>query len=175
MVLAHRVFTFNICGTKWYLMWLLLYRDYYSSCYCMRSRVQLFVTHGLLALQAPLFMEFSKQEYWSGLPFPPPGNLAHPGTKPESPALAGDSLPLEPPKKPSDYCIPNHHFPNWIKDLYLPDRKSLFHCGDSRNSKSRICSSKCLRVSQSAREEGLLFTGPWSVWCRTTTPLSFPA
>ena len=96
-------------------MWLLLYRDYYSCYSCMLSRVQLFVTHGLLALQAPLFKEFSRQEYWSRLPLPPPGSLAHPGTKPASPAfpaLAGDSLPLAPPRKPSDYCIPNHHFPN---------------------------------------------------------------
>ena len=44
-------------------MWLLLYRDYYSCYCCMVSHVQLFVTHGLLALQAPLFMEFSRQEY----------------------------------------------------------------------------------------------------------------
>ena len=96
-------------------MWLLLYRDYYSCYCCMVSHVQLFVTHGLLALQAPLFMEFSRQEYWSGLPLPPPGNLAHPGTKPASlasSALAQDSLPPEPPRKPSDYCISNHHFPN---------------------------------------------------------------
>ena len=39
-------------------------------------------------------MEFSRPEYWSGLPFPPPGNLPHPGIEPTSPALAGGSLPL---------------------------------------------------------------------------------
>ena len=52
--------------------------------------------------QAPLSMGFLRQEYWSGLPWPPPGDLPNPGIKPRSPALqAGDSLPFEPPGKPS--------------------------------------------------------------------------
>ena len=42
-------------------------------------------------------MGFSRQEYWSGLPFPPPGDLPDPGTEPVSPALQADSLPTEPP------------------------------------------------------------------------------
>ena len=53
--------------------------------------------------QAPLSMGFSKQEYWSGLPFPSPGELPHPGTEPTfpvSPALAGGFLTIEPPGKP---------------------------------------------------------------------------
>ena len=45
-------------------------------------------------------MEFSKQEYWSGLPFPSPGDLPDPGIEPRSPALQADSLPPEPPRKP---------------------------------------------------------------------------
>ena len=49
------------------------------------------------ALQAPLFMGFSRQEYWSGLPFAPPGDLPDPGIKPGSLALQVDSLPSEPP------------------------------------------------------------------------------
>ena len=55
------------------------------------SHVQFFGTPWTVALQAPLLMEFSRQEYWSGLPFPP-GDLSHPGFKPTSrlsPALAG--------------------------------------------------------------------------------------
>ena len=44
--------------------------------------------------QAPLSMGFSRQEYWSGLPCPPPGDLPNPGIKPASPALNVDSLPL---------------------------------------------------------------------------------
>ena len=56
------------------------------------SHVQLFMTPWTVACQAPLSMGFSKQEYWSGLPCPPPGDLPNPGTEPESlmsPALAG--------------------------------------------------------------------------------------
>ena len=58
----------------------------------MLSRVRLFVTLWTVAHQAPLSMEFSRQEYWSGLPFPPPGDLPDPEIKTEScttPAFAG--------------------------------------------------------------------------------------
>ena len=64
------------------------------------SRVQLFLTPGTVAHQAPLSMRFSRQEYWSGLPFPPSGDFPDPGIKPAfpaSPALQVDSLPLELP------------------------------------------------------------------------------
>ena len=47
-------------------------------------------------------MEFSRQEYWSGLPCPPPGDLPNPGIKLQSPALQVDSLPTEPPEKPKN-------------------------------------------------------------------------
>ena len=50
--------------------------------------------------QAPLPMEFSKQGYWSGLPFPTLGDLLDPGIEPRYPALQADSLPSEPPGKP---------------------------------------------------------------------------
>ena len=56
------------------------------------SHVWLFATPGTVACQTPLSMEFSRQEYWSGLPFPLPGDLLHQGIKPESlgsPALTG--------------------------------------------------------------------------------------
>ena len=61
---------------------------------CALSRVRLIAIPWTVARQAPLCMEFSRQEYWSGLPFPPPGDLPQPGIEPRSPALAGDSLPL---------------------------------------------------------------------------------
>ena len=51
--------------------------------------------------QAPLSMGFSRQEHWSGLPLPSPGDLPDPGREPGSPALLADSLPLMPPGKPS--------------------------------------------------------------------------
>ena len=53
-----------------------------------------------IAHQAPLSMEFPRQEYWSGLPFLSPGDLLDPEIKPGSPALQADSLPSEPPGKP---------------------------------------------------------------------------
>ena len=58
-------------------------------CVCVLSRVQLFVTPWTVAHQAPLSMGFSRQEYWSGLPFPSPDDLPDPGIDPFSPALAG--------------------------------------------------------------------------------------
>ena len=58
------------------------------------------VTLWTVACQAPLSLGFSRQEYWSGLPFPSPGNLPSPGIEPKSAALQADSLPSEPPGKP---------------------------------------------------------------------------
>ena len=56
------------------------------------THVRLFGTPWAVALQAPLSMEFSRQEYWSGLPCPSPGDLPDPGIGPGSPALQADSL-----------------------------------------------------------------------------------
>jgi len=63
------------------------------------SHVQPFATPWSVAYQDPLSMEFSRQEYWSGLPFPSPGDLPDPGIEPVSPALQADALPSEPPGK----------------------------------------------------------------------------
>ena len=54
-----------------------------------------------VACQAPLHARFSSKKYWNGLPFPSPGNLPDPGIEHRSPALQADSLPSEPPGKPS--------------------------------------------------------------------------
>ena len=59
------------------------------------------MTPWTIAYQAPLSMEFSRQEFWSGLLFPSPGDLPNPGVKPRSPTLQEDSLPTEPPGKPN--------------------------------------------------------------------------
>ena len=61
------------------------------------SRVRLFATPCTIAYHAPQSMEFSRQEYWSGLPFPSPEDLPNPGVEPGSPALQADALPSEPP------------------------------------------------------------------------------
>ena len=61
------------------------------------SHVQLFATPWTVAYQAPPSIKFSRQEFWSGLPFPFPGDLPDPGLEPGSPALQADALPSEPP------------------------------------------------------------------------------
>ena len=60
---------------------------------CVLSRVRLPATPWTVARQAPLPVGFSRQEYWSALPFPPPGALPHPGVKPASLRSQADSLP----------------------------------------------------------------------------------
>ena len=63
------------------------------------SRIQLFATPWTVALQAPPSMEFSRQDYWGGLPFPSPGDLPDPGIKPRLPTLQTDALLSKPPGK----------------------------------------------------------------------------
>ena len=66
---------------------------------------QLFATPWTVAYQVPPSMRFSRQEYWSGLPFPSPGDLPNPAIEPRSPTLQADALPSEedalPPGKPT--------------------------------------------------------------------------
>ena len=73
------------------------------------SHVRLFATPWTVACQVPLSMGFSRQEDWSKLPFPSPGDLTDPGIKPGYPALQADSLPTE---------LQGH--PNWWE--------VVFHC-----------------------------------------------
>ena len=63
------------------------------------SRVQLFATPWTVAYQTPQSMEFSRQEYWNGLPFPSPRGLPNPEIEPGSSTLQADALPREPPGK----------------------------------------------------------------------------
>ena len=63
------------------------------------SRVRLFAIPWTVAYQASPSRGFSRQEYWSGLPFPSPGDLPNPGIEPKSPALEADALTSEPPGK----------------------------------------------------------------------------
>ena len=67
-----------------------------------------FVTPWTVARQAPLSMGFPRQDYWSGLPCPPPGHLPDPGMEPESPALIGGFFTTEPPGKPASFRYPGH-------------------------------------------------------------------
>ena len=83
-----------------------VFKRYQGNISCKRKKVKslscvrLFATSWTVAYQAPPYMEFSRQEYWSGLPFPSPEDLPGPGIKPWSPALEADTLPFEPPGKP---------------------------------------------------------------------------
>ena len=99
-----------------------------SSCF---SRVQLFATLWIVACQAPLSIGFSRQEYWSGLPFPSPEDLPDPGIKPGSPTLEADALTSEPPGKPLIHDIQyiTNVLPWWLrgKESICPCRQHGFH------------------------------------------------
>ena len=94
-------------------------------CASSLSRVQLFATPWTVARQAPLSMGFSRQEYWSGLLCPPPGDLPDPGIKPRSPALQVDSLPTESPGKPFHWHSLNDQWPPQPKCAQAITVKSL--------------------------------------------------
>ena len=84
-------------------------------CACLVTcPVQLFVTLWTVAKKAPLSMKFPRQEYWSGLPLPSPGDLPDPGIELGSPALQEDSLPTELRGKPSQHL---QIFVNWVKRI----------------------------------------------------------
>ena len=74
---------------------------------------------------APPSMGFCRQEYWSGLPCPPPGDLAHPGIKARSPALEANSIPSEPPGKP---LFPLYGLKNCQRRHLSLNRKGLAEC-----------------------------------------------
>ena len=95
------------------------------------SRVQFYATPWTVAYQALLSMGFSREEYWSGLPFPTAGDLPEPGIEPESLALAGGFLTTEPPENSVKYFICNsiqkhfHKKPQIISSLDVSVYSSL--------------------------------------------------
>ena len=97
-------------------------------CYAVLSLIQLFVTPWTVAHQAPHPWEFSRQGYWSGLPFPTPGDLPNPGIKPRSPMLQVDSLPAEPPGKPKNTAVGSLSL---LQGIFLTQELNwgLQHCG----------------------------------------------
>ena len=128
-------------------------------CVCVRSRartraqwlshVWLFATPWTVVHQAPLSTKFSRQEYWSGLAFSPPGDLSDPGIKPMSPmspALQEDSLPAESPRKLFD-SVPfskDHFGETTILPLPVLTRPSKGECASSRLSIPIRCLRICL-------------------------------
>ena len=83
------------------IVYYILYTIYYFSSEPVKllSRVRLFATPWTVAYQAPPSMGFSRQECWSGLPFPSPGDLPYPGIEPRFPTLEADALTAKPPGK----------------------------------------------------------------------------
>ena len=88
------------------------------------SHVRLFETLWTVAHQASLSMRFSRQEYWSGLSFPSPGDLPDPGIKLGSPILQADSLPLEPPIGKPNFMI------HVVKEVLF--KRAVFNAGFKR-------------------------------------------
>ena len=82
------------------------------------------MTPWTVASQAPLSMEFSRQEYWSGLPFSSPGDLPNPGIEPRLPALQAESLPSEPPGKPNKLLTDSLTY----FSVYISVLRSCFSC-----------------------------------------------
>ena len=107
---AHPLWTSNESLIKWRITFRILsnplsLKGYLSVKECLLkvkslSHVRLFATPWTVAHQDPVSMGFFRQEYWSGLPFPSPGDLPYPGIELRSPVLQADALTSEPPGKP---------------------------------------------------------------------------
>ena len=93
---------------------------------CLAAQSCLTLCDPMDCSQAPLSMGFSRQEYWSGLPCPPPGDLFNPGVKPRSPTLQVDSLSTEPPGKPYRWIL-GRFFPHWMQCLSLSSDTENVH------------------------------------------------
>ena len=88
------------------------------------SRVRLFATQWSVAYQAPQSMGFSRQEYWSGVPFPSPGDLPDPGIEPGAPALQIDTLPSEPSGKPKNTGVGSYFL---LQRIFLAPGEDPLH------------------------------------------------
>ena len=112
---------------KWFfLKWRFSERDGSNACVLSYfSHIQLFVTLWTMAHQAPLSMKFIWQEFWSGFPFPSPGNLPDPGIEPEPPALKADSLLSKPQEKPWIIIILYLYNIFTDKNIYLADKSPV--------------------------------------------------
>ena len=120
---THNFFPQIIRKKTWnFHMWKI---SYHKNCYCCfshLSHVQLFVTPWTIIHQVPLSLRFSRQEYWSRLPFPSQGDLPDTGIKPMSPLLTGGFFTTEPPRKPilnySNLCSIEYSEYIFLMDLF---------------------------------------------------------
>ena len=112
------------------------------ACVCMLSHVQLFVTPRTVAHEAPLSVKFPRQEYWSWLPCPSPGDLPNPGikpTSPASPALAGGFLTTVPPGNPLKSACRLPTFPFHFGHQEAWRRALVLHAAPTMGFMSRTC------------------------------------
>ena len=93
------MFSFSFPSFCWLQGRISSHPDLYASVLCCFGHVWLFATPRTVVRLTPLSMGFPRQEYWSGLPFPPSGDFPDPGIKPKSPALRAHSLLSESPGK----------------------------------------------------------------------------
>ena len=153
------------------------------------SHVQLFATLWTVAHEAPLSLGLSKQEYWSGLPCPPPKDLPDPEIKPMSPAFL-HSLPTEPPGKPSYvnscWCMGKKIRTFWNLFSFFSVVHWIHKCRTYRywrmtlivafficESKVRLQTMLCLKKAQEGTIGCTLieqnFSGPCCTWCNQTS------
>jgi len=108
-------------------------------CVLVAQSCRLFATSWTVAHQIPLSLEFSRQEYWSGLLFLSPGDLPDPGIEHGSPALQADSLLSEPPRKPR-MCL------NVLVIVYMCGTNAPVYLSLCICICARVCGSVCLRM-----------------------------
>ena len=120
--------------------------DFFNQCLCCAqslSRLWLFATPWTVAFQAPLFIGFSRQEYWSGLPCSPPVDLPNSGIEPRSPALQADSLLSEPPGKPTISVYGRTWQEGRRTCMWMELNQQIFFGGTFliKNTSKRLCGS----------------------------------
>ena len=127
------------------------------------------VTLWATAHQAPLSMGFSRQEYWVGLPCPPPGDLPNPGVEPGSPTLQADSLPSEPPGTIAQRWIqacPGHLTPLGSETASQPHPGQYHLLWSSSPLQLNTLSYCLLRTTRPS-------VASWLLWSRLLIPPSF--
>ena len=138
------------------------------------SRVRLFATPWTVARQASLSRGSSKQEYWSGMPFPSPGDLPNPGIKPGSPALQADTSSSEPPML-HKHCI------NWVKKYWVLSKHTYTHTHTHNHTYTQHTHSYTLSYGSTAKADTfpVSFTGnddlkPWSMTYNKNSQMQTP-
>ena len=117
------------------------------------GRVRLFATPWTVAYQAPLSMGFSRQGYWSRLPFPSLGDLPNPGIEPRSPSMQADTLPSEPPQEQA--CIKSK-----LSNIFWKAEKCLYY-SDPGMILLWLYSKAVIKGAHQAS---------WEQWCRIWIP-----